>query len=162
LTMYLGLAGLAVLMVGGIGVAVSVSAFVHGKRSTIAVLKCLGVSRREGFAIYLGQTAFLGLGGRAVGAVLRSALHPLLSSLPPRPSAARVAGRARDGSRRDAPVLLVAAQRHPMAPARPHLEEPGRARVTARAAVARRAGHRRRTLRADPLASRILDDRWPV
>jgi len=81
LTMYLGLAGLAVLMVGGIGVAVSVSAFVHGKRSTIAVLKCLGVSRREVFAIYLGQTAFLGLGGSAVGAVLGSALQPVLSPL---------------------------------------------------------------------------------
>jgi putative ABC transport system permease protein len=81
LTLYLGLAGLVVLMVGGIGVAVSVSAFVRDKRSTIAVLKCLGASRREVLAIYLGQTALLGLGGSLAGAVLGSALQPLLSPL---------------------------------------------------------------------------------
>jgi putative ABC transport system permease protein len=81
LTLYLGLAGLVVLMVGGIGVAVSVSAFVRNKRSTIAVLKCLGASRREVFAIYLGQTALLGLGGSLAGAALGSALQPALSPL---------------------------------------------------------------------------------
>jgi putative ABC transport system permease protein len=81
LTLYLGLAGLVVLMVGGIGVAVSVSAFVRNKRSTIAVLKCLGASRREVFAIYLGQTALLGLGGSLAGAILGSALQPALAPL---------------------------------------------------------------------------------
>jgi len=79
LTMYLGLTGLVALMVGGIGVAVSVSAFIKEKRPTIAVLKCLGAGWREVFAIYLGQTALLGLGGSLVGAAIGSALQPLLA-----------------------------------------------------------------------------------
>ncbi len=47
LTVYLGLTGLVALMVGGIGVATSVRAFVRGKLDTIAVLKCLGVGWRQ-------------------------------------------------------------------------------------------------------------------
>ncbi len=78
LTMYLGLIGLVALMVGGIGVAVSVRAFVSGKVATIAVLKCLGASWREILAVYLGQTALLGLGGSLAGALLGSALQPVL------------------------------------------------------------------------------------
>ena len=38
--MYLGLTGLVALMVGGIGVAVSVNAFVRQKLASIAILKC--------------------------------------------------------------------------------------------------------------------------
>ena len=79
LTMYLGLTGLVALMVGGIGVAVSVRAFVRQKLGTIAVLKCLGASSRQVLAIYLLQTTLLGLGGSLLGAVLGSALQPLLT-----------------------------------------------------------------------------------
>ena len=62
LTVYLGLTGLVALMVGGIGVATSVRAFVRGKLDTIAVLKCLGVGWRQVLAAYLLQTVLLGLG----------------------------------------------------------------------------------------------------
>ncbi len=79
LTMYLGLTGLVALMVGGIGVAVSVSAFVREKLATIAVLKCLGAGWRDVFAIYLGQAMLLGLGGSLAGAALGSALQPILA-----------------------------------------------------------------------------------
>jgi putative ABC transport system permease protein len=78
LTMYLGLTGLVALMVGGIGVAVSVSAFVRSKLPTIAVLKCLGAGWREIVAVYALQTALLGLAGSLLGAALGSALQPLL------------------------------------------------------------------------------------
>lgn len=78
LTMYLGLTGLVALMVGGIGVAVSVSAFVRNKLPTIAILKCLGAGGREILAIYTLQTALLGLAGSLLGAALGSALQPLL------------------------------------------------------------------------------------
>jgi putative ABC transport system permease protein len=81
LTMYLGLVGLVALMVGGIGVAVSVAAFLKDKRPTIAVLKCLGAGRREVLAMYLAQTALLGLAGSLAGAALGSALEPLLAPL---------------------------------------------------------------------------------
>ena len=79
LTMYLGLTGLVALMVGGIGVAVSVSAFVRNKRPTIAILKCLGAGSREILAVYTLQTLLLGLGGSLLGAALGSALQPLLA-----------------------------------------------------------------------------------
>jgi len=81
LTMYLGLTGLVALMVGGIGVAVSVRAFVSEKLATIAVLKCLGAGWRDVLAIYLVQTALLGLGGSLAGAALGSALQPVLAPL---------------------------------------------------------------------------------
>jgi putative ABC transport system permease protein len=66
-------------MVGGIGVAVSVRAFVRQKLATIAILKCLGATSRQVLAIYLLQTTLLGLGGSLLGAVLGSALQPLLT-----------------------------------------------------------------------------------
>ncbi len=98
LTMYLGLTGLVALMVGGIGVAVSVHAFVREKRSTIAILKCLGAGWRDVFAIYLAETVLLGLGGSLVGAALGSALQsvlaPLLAYLLPLPVSLTLSPRA--------------------------------------------------------------------
>ena len=89
LTVYLGLTGLVALMVGGIGVATSVRAFVRGKLETIAVLKCLGVGWRAILAAYLLQTMLLGLGGSLLGAIIGSAvqwaLTPALSPLMPVP-----------------------------------------------------------------------------
>lgn len=79
LTMYLGLTGLVALMVGGIGVAVSVSAFVKEKRASIAVLKALGAGSRPLLAAYLLQTLLLGLGGSVAGAILGSLVQPLLA-----------------------------------------------------------------------------------
>ena len=79
LTMYLGLTGLVALMVGGIGVAVSVSAFVRSKLDSIAILKAVGAGWRPLLAAYLLQTALLGLGGSVLGALLGSAVQPLLA-----------------------------------------------------------------------------------
>ncbi|MEX2221004.1 MAG: FtsX-like permease family protein [Candidatus Rokuibacteriota bacterium] len=79
LTMYLGLTGLVALMVGGIGVAVSVNAFVRQKLPSIAILKALGAGWRPLLAAYLLQTALLGLGGSVLGALLGSAVQPLLA-----------------------------------------------------------------------------------
>jgi putative ABC transport system permease protein len=79
LTMYLGLTGLVALMVGGIGVAVSVNAFVREKQSAIATMKALGAGWRVLLSAYLLQTALLGLGGSALGALLGSLVQPLLA-----------------------------------------------------------------------------------
>ena len=79
LTMYLGLTGLVALMVGGIGVAVSVSAFVRDKQPAIAIMKALGAGWRPLLAAYLLQTAALGLGGSLLGAALGSLIQPLLA-----------------------------------------------------------------------------------
>ncbi len=98
LTVYLGLTGLVALMVGGIGVATSVRAFVRGKLDTIAVLKCLGAGWRQVLAAYLLQTVLLGLGGSLLGAALGTALQlalvPALSSLLPFPLEASVSVRS--------------------------------------------------------------------
>ena len=98
LTVYLGLTGLVALMVGGIGVATSVRAFVRGKLPTIAVLKCLGAGWRQVLAAYLLQTVLLGLGGSLLGATLGSALQwaltPALAPLMPVPLDAGLSPRA--------------------------------------------------------------------
>src|SRR4030095_7277496 len=61
---YLGLVALLSLLVGGIGVAQSVRAFLASRLDAVAVLKCLGVRPREAFALYLGQRLLLGLAVR--------------------------------------------------------------------------------------------------
>jgi putative ABC transport system permease protein len=98
LTVYLGLTGLVALMVGGIGVATSVRAFVRGKLDTIAVLKCLGAGWRQVLAAYLLQTVLLGLGGSLLGAALGTAaelaLVPAISPLLPFPVEASVSLRS--------------------------------------------------------------------
>ena len=64
---YLGLVALLSLLVGGIGVAQSVRAFLASRLDAVAVLKCLGVRPREAFALYLGQCLLLGLAGGVLG-----------------------------------------------------------------------------------------------
>ncbi len=74
ITMFLALVGLATLLVGGIGVADAVRAFVEGRLGTIATLKCLGASRRTILAIYAWQIAAVALMGIAIGLVLGALL----------------------------------------------------------------------------------------
>lgn len=78
LTTYLGLAGLVTLLIGGIGVAVSVRVFVREKLPTIAILKCLGAGWREVFLTHLILAGWLGLLGSLAGAALGSALQWVL------------------------------------------------------------------------------------
>ncbi len=66
---FLGLVALLSLLIGGIGVAQTVRAWLAGRMDAIAVLKCLGVRPREILGLYLGQTALLGLAGSFVGVV---------------------------------------------------------------------------------------------
>ena len=67
---FLGLVGLAALLLGGIGVATAVHVFVKDKRSVVAVLRCLGALQRTVFAAYLLQAAALAFAGALVGVVL--------------------------------------------------------------------------------------------
>lgn len=67
LTRYLGLVGLAALLLGGVGVGSAVHVFVRERRATIAVLRCIGARQWSVFAAYLLQAAVLGLGGALVG-----------------------------------------------------------------------------------------------
>jgi len=79
LTTYLGLVGLASLLVGAVGVAMAVRAFLRRRRESLAVLKCLGAPWRTLLTAYLAQALAMGLAGSLAGAALGVALQPLLA-----------------------------------------------------------------------------------
>src|SRR6202020_1744714 len=63
LTQFIGLIGLASLLVGGVGVGNAISSFLAGRLRTIAIMKCLGAPERLVLSTYLIQlTALAGLG----------------------------------------------------------------------------------------------------
>jgi putative ABC transport system permease protein len=72
---FLGVVGLVALLLGGIGVASGVHAFVARKIDTVAVLRCLGATSRQVLIIYVLQAAVMGLVGAAVGAGLGVAIQ---------------------------------------------------------------------------------------
>src|SRR5690606_38630907 len=67
---YLGLVGVFALLLGGIGVASAMSAYMSRKIDGIAVLRCLGATSRQVLALYLLQAAVMGLAGALVGVLL--------------------------------------------------------------------------------------------
>jgi putative ABC transport system permease protein len=72
---FLNLGGLAALLLGGIGVASGVQAHVKQKLGTVAVLRCLGGSVGQTFAIYAAQGIALGLAGALAGSALGVAVQ---------------------------------------------------------------------------------------
>ncbi|TAY81414.1 ABC transporter permease [Rhizobium ruizarguesonis] len=76
---FLTLVGLTALIVGGVGVANAVRAFLDSKRTTIATFKCLGAPAQVVVLIYLIQIAIIALGGILIGLVI-GALSPMLAA----------------------------------------------------------------------------------
>lgn len=74
MTVFLTLVGLTALLVGGIGVANAVKAYMDGKVATIAILKCVGAPARLIFATYFIQIALLTLLGILIGLAAGAAL----------------------------------------------------------------------------------------
>ncbi len=70
LARFLGLVGLAALLLGGIGVASAVHVYVRSRLDTVALLRCLGASSGTVMAVYLVQALLVGLAGAAIGTVL--------------------------------------------------------------------------------------------
>ena len=70
LTRFLSLVGFVALLLGGIGVASSMSVYVSEKAETVATLRCLGVSSGRVLAVYALQALALGFVGAALGAAL--------------------------------------------------------------------------------------------
>ena len=65
LTLFLGFAGAATLLIGGVGVAGAVGHYLERKASTIAILKCLGAPGALVTGVYLAQVvAIAALGMR--------------------------------------------------------------------------------------------------
>jgi putative ABC transport system permease protein len=78
LSNFIGIVGLVALLLGGIGVASGVRAFVARKIDTVAVLRCLGASSGQVLTIYVAQAAAMGLLGAAAGAALGVAIQFIL------------------------------------------------------------------------------------
>ena len=83
IAMFLTLVGLSALLVGGVGVANAVRAYLDGKTQTIAVLKCLGAPGRLVMLVYLLQVLALALLavviGTGIGALTPSMIGPLVA-----------------------------------------------------------------------------------
>ncbi len=75
---FLSIIGLIALLLGGIGVASGVNAFVAAKIDTVAVLRCLGATSRQVLALYVVQAAAMGLVGASAGALLGVSVQFLL------------------------------------------------------------------------------------
>ena len=75
---FLSIIGLIALLLGGIGVASGVNAFVSAKIDTVAVLRCLGATSRQVLALYVVQSAAMGLVGATAGMLLGVAIQFLL------------------------------------------------------------------------------------
>ena len=78
LTNFLSFISFAALLLGCIGVASSVHIYVRGKLATIAVLRCVGATGRQTFAIYLIQILSMGLLGSIIGAAAGSFMQLVL------------------------------------------------------------------------------------
>jgi putative ABC transport system permease protein len=75
---FLGIVGLIALLLGGIGVASGVNAFVARKIDTVAVLRCLGATSGQVLAVYVAQAAIMGFVGAAIGSTLGVVIQFLL------------------------------------------------------------------------------------
>jgi len=91
---FLTLVGLTALVVGGVGVANAVRAYLDGKRGVIATFKSLGASGGFVFAVYLIQMLVIaGIGiaaGLVLGALMPFAAQAALASVIPVPAEAGV------------------------------------------------------------------------
>jgi putative ABC transport system permease protein len=66
---FIGIVGMVALLLGGIGVASGVRAFVARKIDTVAIFRCLGASGNQVLGMYVVQAAVMGLLGALLGAV---------------------------------------------------------------------------------------------
>ena len=78
---FLSLVGFVALFLGAIGVASAIHVYIQQKIPTVAVLRCLGATARQSFAVYLAQGLALGVFGAIVGAVLGLGVQLLLPRL---------------------------------------------------------------------------------
>ena len=72
---FLNLAAFIALLLGCVGIASSVHIYIKEKLKNVAVLKCLGASRKQSFLIYLIQIVGIGLIGGLLGSAIGTALQ---------------------------------------------------------------------------------------
>ncbi|UMB55490.1 ABC transporter permease [Lutibacter sp. A64] len=72
---FLNLAAFIALLLGCVGIASSVHIYIKEKLKNVAVLKCIGATRKQSFFIYLIQIAGIGLVGGILGSVIGTGLQ---------------------------------------------------------------------------------------
>jgi len=80
-TQFLTLVGLTALIIGGVGVANAIRAFVARKQATLATMKALGATGSHVFGLMLLQVMLIAALGTAIGAALGTALPFIISAL---------------------------------------------------------------------------------
>jgi putative ABC transport system permease protein len=78
---FLGIVGIVALLLGGVGVASGVNAWVARKIDIVAVLRCVGATSRQVLLIYATQAALMGLVGATLGAAIGVGIQFLLPGL---------------------------------------------------------------------------------
>ena len=74
---FLNLVAFIALLLGCVGIASAIHIYIKEKLRAVAVLKCLGASKKQTFLIYLIQVAFMGLIGGIIGTALGLVLQQL-------------------------------------------------------------------------------------
>lgn len=78
---FLNLVAFVALLLGCVGIASAINIYIKGKLKAVAVLKCLGATKKQSFLIYLLQIAGMGILGGIIGTIaglLLQQLFPLL------------------------------------------------------------------------------------
>jgi len=78
---FLNLTAFIALLLGCVGIASSVNVYIKEKIKAIAVLKCLGASRKQSFLIFLIQIAGIGILGGVIGTAIGVGLQELFPVL---------------------------------------------------------------------------------
>lgn len=74
---FINLVAFIALLLGCIGIASAVHIYIKEKLRSVAILKCIGASKRQSFLIYLIQIAFVGVLGGVFGTLLGLILQQL-------------------------------------------------------------------------------------
>lgn len=74
---FLNLAAFIALLLGCIGIASSVNIYIKEKLKAVAVLKCMGATRRQSFLIFLIQISGIGIIGGFIGTLIGIGLQGL-------------------------------------------------------------------------------------
>lgn len=72
---FLSLAAFIALLLGCIGIASSVNIYIKEKLKSVAVLKCMGATRKQSFLIYLIQISGIGIIGGIIGTIIGAGLQ---------------------------------------------------------------------------------------
>ncbi len=78
---FLNLAGFISLILGGIGIGSAVSVWIRQKEISVAILRCLGVSVKKTFQIFLTEVFGIAVFGAALGVLLGLSIQSIIPAI---------------------------------------------------------------------------------